>query len=156
MTASGWWSSVVISSRNPATRRSMLTPMWRRGRTRLTGCLPSADPTPSTCRVTAVSSMRNSFAVNEIGLDGATERADDVIQHRDRELGERRVDLADSGLNRGLDRRRIAGQQSLVDVVAGKLRRRDQITPVDEQVRRQSQVLWHRSPVPADQCPIPG
>src|ERR1700722_1833386 len=129
MTASGWWSSVVISSRNPATRRSMPTPMWRRGRTRLTGCLASADPTPSTCRVTAVSSMRNSSAINKIGLDGATESADDVIEHRDGELGKCRVDLADSVLNRSVDRHRIAGEQGLVDVIAGKLRRRDQVTP---------------------------
>src|ERR1700722_2444500 len=156
MTASGWWSSVVISSRNPATRRSMPTPMWRRGRTRLTGCLRSADPTPSTCRATAVSSMRNSSAVNKIGLDGTTESADDVVEYRDGELGECRVDLADSGLKRCIDRGRIAGEQGLGDVVAGKLRRRDQVAEVDEQFSRQSRILRHRRPVPADQCPIPG
>src|SRR6202012_5701222 len=99
---------------------------WRRGRTRLTGCLRWADPTRSTCRVTAVSSMRSSSADNGIGLDGTAESADDVAEHRDRELGECRVDLADPRLNRTFNRRRIAGEQSLVNVVRRKLRRRDQ------------------------------
>src|ERR1700730_18884169 len=136
MTASGSWSSLVISSRNPATRRSTPIRMWRRGRTRLTAGLRSAGATPSTCRATAVSSTLNSCVVNKIGLDRTTESADDVVKQRDRELGECRVDLADSGLNRGLARRRIAGQQSLVNVVRRKLRSRNQAAEVAEQLRR--------------------
>ena len=57
---------------------------------------------------------------------------DDVIEHRDRELAQRGVDLADAGLNRGIDRRRITGEQSLVDVVAGELRCLDQVAEIDE------------------------
>src|SRR5271163_3722462 len=153
MRVSGSWSSVVISSRNPVIRRSTPIRMWRRGRTRLTACWRSAGATPSTCRVMAASSTPNSCVVNKIGLDRTTESADDVIKHCDGELGECGVDLADSGLNRSINRRRIAGQQGLVDVVAGELRRLDQVAEVDEQVRRQSRVLWHRGPVPADQGP---
>src|SRR5271168_2153444 len=141
MTASGSWSSVVISSRNPATRRSMPTPMWRRGRERLIVCSRLVDLTPPTCPVTVASWTQNSFTVNKIGLDGTTESTDDVVKHRDGELGERGVDLAESGLNRALNRRRIVGQQSLVDVVADKLRRRDQVAEVDEQLGRQSRIL---------------
>ena len=55
-----------------------------------------------------------------------------------------------------VDRRRIAGEQSLVDVVAGELRRLDQVTEVDEQFRAQARILRHRCPVVADQRPIPG
>src|ERR1700693_1648840 len=111
---------------------------------------------PSTYLGTAVSWMRNSSAINKIGLDGATQSGDDVIEHRDRELRQRRVNLTEPGLNRAVDRRRVTAEECLVDVVAGELRRLDQAAEVDEQVGRQARILGHRRPVPADQCPITG
>ena len=62
----------------------------------------------------------------------------------------------EAGLKRGIDRRRISGQQSLVDVVAGELRRLDQVAEVDEQLGAQARILRHRYPVVADQRPVAG
>ena len=81
---------------------------------------------------------------------------DDVVEHRDGELSQRRVNLAEAGLKRGIDRRRVTAEERLVDVVAGELRRLIRLAEVDEQVGRQARILRHRRPVPADQCPIPG
>src|ERR1700684_4451537 len=100
--------------------------------------------------------MRNSSVANKIGLDGTAESGDDVVEHRDRELSQRRVNLAEAGLKRGIDRRRVTAKKCLVDVVAGELRRLDQAAEVDEQVGRQAWILRYRRSVPTDQCPIAG
>src|ERR1700684_1859408 len=136
--ASGPLSSPVISSRNPAIRQSIRIPMWRRGPTRSTVFLRLADPMPSTYRGTAASLARNSFAINKIGSDGTAQSRDDIVEHRDGELSQRRVDLAEAALKRGIDRRRVAAEECLVDVVAGELRRLDQAAEVDEQIGRQA------------------
>src|ERR1700729_256124 len=111
---------------------------------------------PSTYRGTAVLWMRNSSAINKIGLDATAESGDDVVEHVDRELAQRRVDLAEAGLKRGINRRRIPGQQSLVDVVAGELRRLDQVAEVDEKLGAQAGIGRDRRPVIADQRPVSG
>src|ERR1700744_681068 len=100
--------------------------------------------------------MRNSSAINKIGLDGTAEGGDDVVEPRDRELSQRRVDLVEAGLKRGIDRRRVTAEEGLVDVVSGGLWRLDQAAEVDEQIGRQSRILRHCRSVPADQCPIAG
>src|ERR1700678_1791264 len=111
---------------------------------------------PSMYRGTAVSWMRNSSAINKIGLDGAAQSRDDLIEYLDRELAQCRVDLAEAGLKRGIDRRRIPGQQSLVNVVAGELRRLDQVAEVDEKLGAQAWIGRDRRPVIADQRPVSG
>src|SRR5581483_11720986 len=103
------WCAPVISSRNPATRRLRSTLTWRRGRRHWIDSLPSAEPMPSTCQVMAVSSGPISSGGNRIGLYRATECADEVIEYRDGELRERRVDSVDTR------------QQRRVDIPAGQL-----------------------------------
>src|SRR6201996_3167826 len=133
----------------------MSIPMWRRGQTPSTVFSRSADPTPSTYRGTAAWGMLISSAANRIGSEGTAQGRDDIVEHRDGELRQRRVDLAEAGLKRGVDRRRITGQQSLVDVVAGELRRLDQVAEVDEQLGAQTRILRYVDPVIADQRPVP-
>src|ERR1700754_4183708 len=109
----------------------MPIPMWRRGRTPSTVFLRSADRVLSTYRGTAALWMRNLSAASKIGSDGTAQGRDDIVEHRDGELRQRSVHLAEAGLKRGIDRRRITGEQSLVDVVAGELRGLDQVADVD-------------------------
>src|SRR5271156_453986 len=124
--------------------------MWRRGQIHSTVFLRLADPMPSTYRGTAASLARNSFAVNKIGSDSTAQGRDDIVKHRDGELSQRRVDLAEAGLKRGIDRRRVTAEECLVDIVAGELGRLDQAAEVDEQVGRQARILRYRRPVPTD------
>src|ERR1700727_1605407 len=111
---------------------------------------------PSTYRGTGGSWARNSFAINKIGSDGTAQSRDDIVEDRDGKLSQRRVDLAEAGLKRRIDRRLIAAEQSLVDVVAGELRRLDQVAEVNEQLGAQAGIGRDRRPVIADQRPVSG
>src|ERR1700759_3260676 len=134
----------------------MPIPMWRRGRIHSTVFSRSADPMPSTYRGTGASWVRNSFDNKKIGSDGTAQGRDDIVEHLDRELAQRRVDLGEAGLKRGIDRRRITGQQGLVDVVVGELRRLDQVPEVDKKLGAQAGIGRNGRAVVADQRPVSG
>src|ERR1700722_3506567 len=111
---------------------------------------------PSTYRGTGASWARNSFAINKICSDGTAQSRDDIVEDRDGELSQRRVDLAEAGLKRRIDRRLIAAEQSFIDVVAGELRRLDQVPEVDEKLGAQAGISRNGRPVVADQRPVSG
>src|ERR1700731_1916501 len=80
---------------------------------------------------------------------GVGHGVDQVPGHRDREVDRRRGDVVDTVLNRVHDGRRIAGAKGRPTVPGRELRRRDQVTHVDEQLGRQGR-RPDRHAVPTD------